>query len=60
MERLEELSGLLSLHAHPMARTFLTAIMLSVSCIVPYICIITVSVGLKERIDKVLSEQNPR
>ena len=56
MERLEELSGLLSLHAHPMAQTFPTAIMLSVSCIVSYIRILVVSIGLKERNDKALFE----
>ena len=60
MERQEELSGLLLLRAHPIARTFPTAIMLSVSCIVPYIRIVTVSIGLKERIDKALFEENPR
>lgn len=37
MERLEELFGLLSLRAHLMAQTFLTAIMLSVSYIVSQI-----------------------
>lgn len=49
MERLEELFGLLSLRAHPMAQTFLTAIMLSVSYTVSQISIITVYTGLKER-----------
>ena len=58
MERLEELFGLLSLRAHPMAQTFLTAIMLSVSHIISYISIISVYISLKDRFGKAFRNEN--
>ena len=58
MERLEEPFGLLSLRAHPMAQTFLTAIMLSVSYIVSYISIIIVYTSLKDRFSKAFWNEN--
>ena len=58
MERLEELSGLLSLRAQPMAQTFLTAIMLGVSYIVSYISIITVLLVSKSDLVRLYLSEN--
>lgn len=57
MERLEDLFGLLSLRAHPMAQTFPTAIMLSVSYTVSYVGIIPGYISLEERFDEALLDK---